>query len=93
MRYVIIQQNQYIKKDLYFLASTFAEMKKQVDREVLNLLSFTSIETLRGQYEKVFHVKLYEIVFFIHFVIPIPIINTVFEIPVIDNPVLLQNQG
>ncbi|XP_012937680.1 gamma-secretase-activating protein [Aplysia californica] len=36
----------------YLVASTFAEMKRQVDREVLNLLSFTSIETLRGQYEK-----------------------------------------
>ncbi|GFO44963.1 protein pigeon [Plakobranchus ocellatus] len=36
----------------YLVASTFAEMKKQVDREVLNLLSFTSIQTLRGQFEK-----------------------------------------
>ncbi|GFR93996.1 protein pigeon [Elysia marginata] len=36
----------------YLVASTFAEMKKQVDREVLSLLSFTSIQTLRGQFEK-----------------------------------------
>ncbi|CAG5116748.1 unnamed protein product [Candidula unifasciata] len=36
----------------YLIASTFAEMKKQVDREVLNLLSFTFTQTLRGQVEK-----------------------------------------
>ncbi|CAL1531807.1 unnamed protein product [Lymnaea stagnalis] len=38
----------------FLVASTFAEMKKQVDRDILNLLAFTSIETLRGQYEKNF---------------------------------------
>ncbi|KAH9496359.1 hypothetical protein Btru_010715 [Bulinus truncatus] len=36
----------------FLVASTYAEMKKQVDREVLNLLAFTASQTLRGQYEK-----------------------------------------
>ncbi|XP_059179604.1 protein pigeon-like [Physella acuta] len=36
----------------FLVASTFAEMKKQVDREVLNLLGFTTVQTLRGQFEK-----------------------------------------
>ncbi|BFZ09054.1 hypothetical protein BsWGS_12093 [Bradybaena similaris] len=36
----------------YLVASTFAEMKKQIDKEILNLLSFTFTQTLRGQVEK-----------------------------------------
>lgn len=51
MRHSVTKNNVLIYEST---ASTFAEMKKQVDKDILNLLSFTFTQTLRGQVEKVF---------------------------------------